>query len=1427
MRFFLSIEIISYLCNGKSMMKTVRKLVSWLVWGLLALVASLMVALRLPAVQDWAGSKVAEVLGEQLGTEVSVGRVDLGFLNRLILDDVTILDQQRHPMVKVARLTAKVDLAPLALGRISVSSAQLLGARLQLSRPTADAPANYQFVLDSLASNDTTNQTPLDLRVNSFIVRNSSVTYDQWDEAPTPERFNPYHIHVAGISGHINLKALRDDSLNVNVKRLTCVEQSGLNIHRLSFLLTANNRGASLQQFQLQLPSTEIRMDSVTATYDSERLLESLRLKGAIERSRITPSDFRGLHPKLKNYQHTIGLATDFTYQQGRLDIGRLQALSDKGDISLEANGYYEHPEQGRDTWQLQVEHLAVASETLDFLSKNIVELPDMVLQLGDVRLAGSFLGDAQGTIYTQAGIQTDLGRAEAELQLSEDKQFAGNISTDGVDIGRLTGNDKLGNVALGVEVNGIIDKQIAAKGNIGKIEYDGTSYSNIDLDATYATNQLTGWLQIADPKVSARAELDLKATTLNDAVGVVSLHNLSLPEKDYSLEYLRVESGFDEGRHFVTLNSDFAHANLSGEFDYATLAQSVANAIGARLPTLPDLPPYRQSNNNFSLKMAMGKTDWLQKLLDVSLDIHQPVQLEAVVNDRDKHITIDLDAPDFTFNDSRYQNGVVHITTPSDSLFVNAAISTLGDEGKRYDIRADGNAADNNLSLALKWNNHNADKPLSGTLNLSSHLYKNIDNKPEAQVSILPSNIVIDNSTWQVEPSDILYSTDRMLIDHFSVHNGEQYIMVDGTASKQKTDSVHVSLKGVEVGYILDLVAFDAVTFAGKASGNACLTSVLDAPDAYADLIVNDFKFQEGRMGTLTAHVDWNKQQEQIDISATANDGLEATTYINGYVSPEREYIDLGISAHGTYLDFMHSFTESFISEITGHGNGNLRLAGPLDAINLTGGLRIDGHASITPLNTTYTLRDDSLTLVYNEILLDSLRIYDKYENVGYLSGAVHHEDLTNLSLDLHVATDRLLGYDFSDFGDQSFYGTVFASGDVDISLRGDDVHIDCNVTPLTGSTFVYNADQNDGISDQEFITWKKVEQKAPNATAQTASTSSTNIYMSFLVNATPEGTLRLLMDAKTGDYITLNGSGTLQATYYNKGTFEMQGTYTVDHGTYDVTIQNIINKKFQFQPGGTIIFGGDPYAAALNLQALYTVNGVSLSDLQLGNSFSSNTIRVNCLMNIGGQPSAPQVTFDLDMPTVNADEKQMVRSLLSSQQEMNQQVLYLLGIGRFYTLGQNNADQQPGQPDQTTLAMQSFLSGTLSTQINNVLNQVIGNDSWNFGANIATGTEGWNNAEYEGTVAGRMLDNRLLINGQFGYRDNATQATPSFIGDFDIRYLLLPNGNLALKVYNQTNDRYFTRSSLNTQGVGIIMKKDFNGLRDFFGIKDKEKGM
>jgi len=391
--------------------------------------------------------------------------------------------------------------------------------------------------------------------------------------------------------------------------------------------------------------------------------------------------------------------------------------------------------------------------------------------------------------------------------------------------------------------------------------------------------------------------------------------------------------------------------------------------------------------------------------------------------------------------------------------------------------------------------------------------------------------------------------------------------------------------------------------------------------------------------------------------------------------------------------------------------------------------------------------------------------------------------------------------------------------------------VTIEADVTPQPNSVFVYNAASPDAVNNQEFIEWNKSSESNDithdNDSIISYTTSSNfrdDLTLKIKINATPDAAIRLLMDARTSDYITLRGNGDLQAIYYNKGGFTMNGTYRVTEGTYGITIQDIIKKNFVFREGGTIVFGGDPYDASLNLQAQHTINGVSLSDLNVGKSFS-NTVRVNCLMNITGQPRQPIVDFDLEMPNVNADEQQMVRSVINGQEEMNQQVVYLLAVGRFYPQGANNASEEQEKPSKTSLAMQSLLSGTLSGQINNMLNNVIKSNNWNFGANISTGDEGWNNAEYEGLVSGRLLNNRLLINGQFGYRDNARTASSSFIGDFDISYLLFPNGNLALKVYNQTNDRYFTRSSLNTQGIGIIMKKDFNGFRDLFNIKRKKK--
>ena len=233
-------------------MKRLKRIVSIIIWGVIAFNLLTAGILSMSGVQQFAGRKIAHAISNKLGTKIDIGRVSLGLFNRVIIDDVCLYDQRHKEMLRVGRLSAKIDMLPLAEGKISISSAQLFGAHARLYRRNATTAPNFHFVIDSLASKDTTSHTPLDLRISTLIIRHSSVSYDQQD-IPLSEQFTPAHLTVRDISAHINLRALTDDSLNINVKRLGFREDAGLAVDRLSFALKAGRRNALLSHFLLQM----------------------------------------------------------------------------------------------------------------------------------------------------------------------------------------------------------------------------------------------------------------------------------------------------------------------------------------------------------------------------------------------------------------------------------------------------------------------------------------------------------------------------------------------------------------------------------------------------------------------------------------------------------------------------------------------------------------------------------------------------------------------------------------------------------------------------------------------------------------------------------------------------------------------------------------------------------------------------------------------------------------------------------------------------------------------------------------------------------------------------------------------------------------------------------------------------------------------
>ena len=1458
-------------------------------WFLAGIALLVYVLLHIPAVQRHIGQRTAQLISDKLGTEVNVGKVDLGLLNRVIIDDVEIYDQQGEKMFTATRLSAKVGLGPLLRGKVSVSSAQIFGMHATLYKDSADSPLNIQFAIDSLASRDDS-EKPLDLQIGSLVIRHGNVKYDRRDIAPTPGRFSPHHLAISNLSGHLILNSITDHDADIKVKKASLREASGIDLRNLSLRLKANKHQTLVTEVHASLPGSTLLADTLVATYtltDGKPDAGSLQYGAHINELRLTPSDLSFAIPSLQHVKTSATLSTQFNGTTSSVNVQNLQLHC--GDVlSLNASGQVSDLD-GTPKWLAHINHLDAQAPALQQILHDTdasLNLPSQVVNMGHLSYSGD-LGSNGHEHAIIGDLETDLGNANINMHV-KGQQFNGHFETEGFQLGTLLDQPQIGIIASAIDVEGQIpisrDITLLAHGDITRFDYNGRTYNNIFVDGQYEKETFTGILNINDPNgllsvegtcnlsgtpsgsLSASARhfnpealglsmapkdyvfdfdmnADLAGHSLETLSGTLDIEGLHVqgPGKDIQLSSLHIDTNNDNGsttKH-LDVTTDFGHITLSGNYDYRNIAGSVCNIIHNRLPSL--LP---RTNSGIPTQLTFSAdidhSDWLKPFSDIDARLNAPLHIDGSLDEKGNQLQLNAYTSDLTYDGSDYHDVEMELWTNNDTLQATAAVIKPLSDDKRIDLALNASACNDLLTTHLRFQNHGGKQQLRGNLSATTDFLHKNGSPLTAHVRMNPSQIFVNDIPWDITPSHIQLAKNNIVIDNFTIENVEQHIIVSGALTDKTTDTIHVDLNKLDAAFLSDIIHTRGVDFGGKISGDAFITSVYDTPKAQAEVNIDQFTFTDGRMGDLTASVDWNARENRINIDALAIDGTEGRTKIDGYVSLAANEIDLHIAADGSPLHFLEKHIGSVIDNIDARIDGDVRVFGPLRTVNLEGKVVANGDVSVSSLNTHYTMLNDTVLVIPDHIIFLNDTISDREGHRGILTGSVDHQHLGRFTFDLGVTANNMLCYDFKEFGNSTFCGTVYASGECHIKGVRGETTIDVNATTEKNTIFNYNAASPDALSNQDFIVWNDVTPEILDFSDLPSASSSqsikkrrpetittevelpSNLRMNLNINATPDACLRLLMDEGSGDYISLYGNGALRASYFNKGAFHLYGNYVVDHGLYKLTIQNVLKKDFQFQPGGTISFGGNPYDATLNLKASYTVNGVPLSDLNIGNNFTTNNIRVNCIMNIGGTPEQPSIDFDLEMPTVSSDAEQMVRSVINSEEELNQQVIYLLAIGRFYNQNEDNRSET-GQ-SQTSLAMQSLLSGTISQQINNLLSNVIKSNNWNFGANISTGDEGFNNAEYEGLLSGRLLNNRLLFNGQFGYRDNPN-ATTSFIGDFDIQYLLFPNGNLAVKVYNQTNDRYFIKNSLNTQGIGLIMKKDFNGWRDLFGWSNRKK--
>ncbi|MGN0221596.1 MAG: hypothetical protein ACI4BA_05675, partial [Prevotella sp.] len=117
------------------MLKTLRYFTILLIWFIISIYLFVLCVIQIPSVQYFMGKQASNVLANLLDTEVSIGRVNIGFFNRIVLDDVGLYDQDRQPMLTTRRMAIRVDVPQyLTTGRLVINSAQLIGCDVRLNK---------------------------------------------------------------------------------------------------------------------------------------------------------------------------------------------------------------------------------------------------------------------------------------------------------------------------------------------------------------------------------------------------------------------------------------------------------------------------------------------------------------------------------------------------------------------------------------------------------------------------------------------------------------------------------------------------------------------------------------------------------------------------------------------------------------------------------------------------------------------------------------------------------------------------------------------------------------------------------------------------------------------------------------------------------------------------------------------------------------------------------------------------------------------------------------------------------------------------------------------------------------------------------------------------------------------------------------------
>lgn len=941
---------------------------------------------------------------------------------------------------------------------------------------------------------------------------------------------------------------------------------------------------------------------------------------------------------------------------------------------------------------------------------------------------------------------------------------------------------------------------------------------------------------------MSATVSADVMGNNIDNLIGELRLSDARFSKdggNEIELDKFMVKASDSESGRTLSIESDWLDAEVEGNYKYADIPRELMGMVSQVVPSLvktPDIDVQSHSDVEFSLLVRPDNS--LPEFLNLPFRFLVPVSVHGNVCGTDSTSFLAVDIPyiqqgrNKLVRDSRLN---INLDGRSGTMGLELASTFPAKKGDvALDLRMWGK--DDDVFADVGWQNPD-NSSFKGVLSLGAKLSRDeLTSKPEVRVDISPSVFDMGAARWNIDKGSIAYDDNAIEVKGVKIWHNNQFVEIEGVASSLPADSISVRLADIDVGYIFDTLKINYVTFGGIATGEVKGIGVL-GPDPHAateNLFIKDLSYNGAVLGDGVLKSRWDNDQKEVTINADIARNGRRTALIDGGVWVTRDSLSFEVEADKVSVEFLKPFMSAFTSDVKGRASGNAKLFGTFSDIDLTGKLLADSLAIKLDYTNTYYHGTDSVFLYPGRIEIPSFRLYDRSGHSAILSGELTHRYFHDPHFTFRVSDARhLLCYDTNAKMNPDWYGTLFGDGSAIVRGWPGTVNVSVDMTIVGDSRFTFVLNDTQAAEDYHFLTFSdKKKEEAERLKADTVpdplaafrkkiestSQAPSKFGIDIRASVNPSALLTLVMDPVAGDKITARGNGAIQVDY-ETDTDEMQmfGKYTLDEGNYNFSLQDLILRDFKIRQGSSISFNGDPLNANLDIAASYRAN-TNLSDLD--KSFATDrelartNVPVDAILMVKGEMTHPDITFDIELPTLTQDVVRKVKSIISTDDMMSRQIIYLLALNRFYTPEYMGASGNGGE-------LAAVASTTLSSQLSNMIGQLT--DKFTVAPTFRSDKGDFSDLEFDVALSSRLLNNRLLVNGNFGYRDRSTSQT-TFVGDFDIEYLLSRNGNLRLKAYNHFNDQnYYLRQALTTQGLGVVYRRDFDNPFSFLRRKKK----